>query len=193
MSEVNTKIITEENKLENGKINMMGVNIDISTILGGKIVDQYLAQLSDEDMQKIINYISADLFEQGSCYNTSVSKMVQELKVKEPKKDYYGHIKDNEIPIGYIIRNYFNERVKEELKKKVEEIINTTDYQEKINTIANQLVDYSINGYAEDMKNRIRERLVGNLLSPLPNYCDTNLIQIINQCIDARTGNHGGY
>ncbi len=194
MSEVNTKIITEENKLENGKINMMGVNIDISTILGGKIVDQYLAQLSDEDMQKIINYISADLFEQGSCYNTSVSKMVQELKVKEPKKDYYGHIKDNEVPIGYIIRNYFNERVKEELKKKVEEIINTTDYQEKINTIANQLVDYSINGYAEDMKNRIRERLVGNSLSPLPDYGDTNLIQIINHCIDTRIGTrNGGY
>ena len=150
--------------------------------------------LSDEDMQKIINYISADLFEQGSCYNTSVSKMVRELKIKQPKKDSWGHINNDEVPIGYIIKNYFNERVKEELKKKVEEIINTTDYQEKINTIANQLVDYSINGYAEDMKNRIRERLVGNLLSPLPEYEDTNLVQIINKCIDQRMDvHHGGY
>ena len=40
----------------------MGINIDISQVLGQKIVDQYIAQLSDEDMQTILSYISSDLF-----------------------------------------------------------------------------------------------------------------------------------
>ena len=78
----------------------------------------------------------------------------------------------------------------EELSKKVEEIIESTDYQKKIDEIANELVDYSINGYKEDMKNRIRERLVGNVMESAPYYCGVSLHDIINQAIDRRLGNN---
>lgn len=178
----------EEKKIENGKLEMMGINIDISQILGGKIVDQYLAQLKDEDMDKIMNYISSDLFEPTSIFNYETAERVKSLKIKERTKDYYGHYKETEIPIGEIIKNHFNNRIKEELKNKVEEIINSTDYRKKIDDIANELVEYSIIGYKEDMKNRIRERLVGNVLDDTPMYSGASLTDIINLCIEQRLG-----
>ena len=163
--------------MENGKVDVMGINIDISQVLGQKIVDQYIAQLRDEDVETLMKYISEDLFTQ-----TYDNKLV----IKRREKDHWGSYKTNELPIGELIKNKFNERIKEELSKKVEEIIASTDYQKKIGEIANELVDYSVNGYKEDMKARIRERLVGNVLSESAQYCGVPLLSIINQEIDKR-------
>lgn len=164
-------------KVENGKVEVMGINIDISQVLGQKIVDQYIAQLRDEDIETLMKYIGEDLFTQ-----TYDNKLV----IKRREKDSWGSYKTKEVPIGELIKNQFNERIKEELSKKVEEIIASTDYQKKIDEIANELVDYSINGYKEDMKNRIRERLVGNVLSESAQYGGVPLLAIINQEIDKR-------
>ena len=163
--------------IENGKVDVMGINIDISQTLGQKIVDQYMMQLKEEDIQKLMNYISQDLF--AETYD-------HKLVVKEREKDRWGSYTTKEVPIGELIKNIFNERIKEELKKRVEEIIASTDYQKKINEIANELVDYSVNGYKEDMKERIRERLVGNVLSESAQYCGVSLLTLINQEIDKR-------
>ena len=173
-------------KIENGKVEVMGINIDISQVLGQKIVDQYMAQLSDENVQKILSYISSDLFYETSAFNYETDERVKTLKVKEREKDQWGNYKEREIPVGELIKNQFNERIKEELKKKVEEIIASSDYQDKINEIANELVDYSINGYKEDMKSRIRERLIGNVMDESAQYCGVPLLAIINQEIDKR-------
>lgn len=164
-------------KIENGKVEVMGINIDISQVLGQKIVDQYITQLRDEDIETLMKYIGEDLFTQ-----TYDNKLI----IKRREKDSWGSYKTKEIPIGELVKNQFNERIKEELSKKVEEIIASTDYQKKIDEIANELVDYSINGYKEDMKNRIRERLVGNVLSESAQYCGVPLLSIINQEIDKR-------
>lgn len=155
----------------------MGINIDISQVLGQKVVDQYLAQLRDEDIENLMKYISEDLFTQ-----TYDNKLI----IKRREKDSWGSYKTKEIPIGELIKNQFNERIKEELSKKVEEIITSTDYQKKIDEIANELVDYSINGYKEDMKSRIIERLVGNVIDSTPYYCGNSLLDLINQAIDMR-------
>ena len=77
----------------------------------------------------------------------------------------------------------------EELIKKVEEIVASTDYQERIDKIANDLVEYSITGYANDMKERIRERLVGNTINSTPYYDGRDLRSIIHECIAERLGN----
>lgn len=174
------------NEIKCGKMDVMGINIDISQVLGQKIVDQYIAQLSDEDMQTILSYISSDLFEETSVYNYDTGEKVKKLIIKQREKDKWGNYKDRETPIGDLIKDQFNSRIKEELTKKVEEIIASSDYQKKIEEIANELIDYSINGYKEDMKSRIRERLVGNVLNESVNYCGISLISIINQEIDKR-------
>lgn len=173
-------------QINNGKLEMMGINIDISQILGQKIVDQYIAQISEEDMQTVMDYISADLFSETSIYNYELNERVKKLTIKEREKDRWGSYTTKEIPIGEIIRNHFNERIKEELKKKVEEIIATNDYQQKVDEIANELIDYSINGYKEDMKQRIRERLVDNAFRTEPTYGGYSLSYLVNEIIDQR-------
>ena len=165
--------------IRDGKMDIMGVNIDISQVLGDKILDQYLAQLTEENMQEILTYISSDLFKEDSIYNSETGEKVKKLVIKTRTKNEWGSYNEKEIPIGELIKNYFNDRIKEELKKKVEEIIASTDYQEKIEEIANELIDYSINGYKEDMKNRIRERLVGNIMDEQPKYCGASLLDLI--------------
>lgn len=173
-------------KIENGKVEVMGINIDISQVLGQKIIDQYMAQLSEENIKELLSYISSDLFSETSIFNYENGKYIKTLKVKEREKDQWGSYREKEIPIGELIKNHFNERIKEELKKKVEEIIASTDYQNKINEIANELVDYSINGYKDDMKERIRERLIGNVMNESASYSGIPLLAIINQEIDKR-------
>lgn len=169
--------------MENGKIDVMGINVDISQFLGEKIVDQYIAQLTEEDMQTVLDYISQDFLvkKKQSVFNYDTQQYDDKMivYVKEREKDHYGNYKTRDLTIGELVKNQFNKRIKEELTKKVEEIIATSDYQEKIEQIANELVDYSVNGYKEDMKNRIRERLVGNLIDATPVYCGVDLRSLI--------------
>lgn len=177
-------------QIKDGKLEMMGINIDISQILGQKIIDQYIAQLSEEDMSAIMDFISADFLvkkkESVFNYDTSQYDYKMVVHVKEREKNYYGGYNTRDLTIGQHIKNQFNARIKEELAKKVEEIVATADYQEKIEQIANELVDYSIDGYKEDMKNRIRERLVGNVLDASPYYGGISLQYIINDEIEKR-------
>jgi hypothetical protein len=174
--------------MENGKIDVMGINIDISQVLGQKIVDQYIAQLTEEDMQTIMDFISRDFFvkKEQSILNYDTSKYDTKMVayVKEREKNQWGGYNTNEMTIGELIKKQFNERVREELTKKIEEIIATSDYQEKIEQIANELVEYSVNGYKEDMKNRIRERLVGNVMDAAPYYGGVNLRYLIQEEVD---------
>lgn len=177
-------------QINNGKLDVMGINIDISQVLGQKIVDQYIAQLTEEDMKTIMDFISQDFFVKKShCvfnYDTNQYDTKMVAHVKEREKDKWGNYKTRDLTIGELIQKQFNNRISEELTKKVENIIATSDYQEKIEQIANELVDYSINGYKEDMKNRIRERLVGNVMDGTPYYDGYSLVGIINQVIDER-------
>ena len=176
--------------MENGKIDVMGINIDISQVLGQKIVDQYIAQLTEEDMQTVLNYITQDFFvnKKQSVFNYDTNQYDTKMVayVKEREKDNWGRYTDQNCTIGEMIKRQFNERIREELTKKVEEIIATADYKEKIEQIANELVDYSVNGYKEDMKNRLRERLVGNVMDAAPCYGGVNLLTVINGEIDKR-------
>lgn len=176
--------------MENGKMDVMGINIDISQVLGQKIVDQYMAQLTEEDMQTVLDYISQDFFvkKNQSIFNYDTNKYDYKMVacVKEREKDNQGNYKTKDLTIGELIKKQFNERIREELTKKVEEIIATSDYQEKIEQIANELVDYSVNGYKEDMKNRIRERLVGNVMETTPYYDGVNLRYLIQEEINKR-------
>ena len=180
-------IIVGDSSIGNaGKVNVMGIDINITQVLGEKIIDQYLAQLSEEDMQQIIDYISADLWSIQKRHDYNLQKDVQQKFIKEPEKDYWGHPKSGSYAIGSEIKKHFNQRIGEALKVKIAEIIESTDYQQKIEEIANELVEYSINGYKEDMKARVRERLVGNVMDGSPVYGGQSLAQIVNDIVSSR-------
>lgn len=75
-----------EQKIKNGKMDIMGINIDISQVLGQKIIDQYIAQLSDENIKEIMKYISSDLFSEQSVYNRETNDYVDKLVIKKREK-----------------------------------------------------------------------------------------------------------
>lgn len=181
-------------EIKNGKMDVMGINIDISSVLGEKIIDQYIAQISEEDMQGIMDCISKDFYykKEEHIWNYDEQKYHTNMKVelKERSKNGWGQ-KQGDLTIGELIQNKFNERIKEELTEKVEEIIKSTDYQEKINEIAEELVEYAVNGYKEEMKSRLRQRLVDNVVSDSPYFGQYTLTEIIHQEIDRRLS--GGY
>lgn len=100
-----------EQKIKNGKMDIMGINIDISQVLGQKIIDQYIAQLSDDNIKEIMKYISSDLFSEQSVYNRETNDYVDQLVIKKREKNQWGDYKEKEIPIGELIKNQFNERI----------------------------------------------------------------------------------
>lgn len=81
-----------EQKIENGKMDIMGINIDISQVLGQKIIDQYIAQLSDDNIKEIMKYISSDLFSEQSVYNRETNDYVDKLVVKKREKKSVGRL-----------------------------------------------------------------------------------------------------
>ena len=170
-----TIISTEDTKLVKGQIEVAGINIDISSILGNNIIDQYIAQLDDKAIKVIMDHISEDLFEPSSEFGHDKAP---KLKYTRKSSNYYYNSNNTEF-IADIVKNLFNKRIKEELLKKVDEIIASDDYQKRIEEIARDIIEYSINGYKEEMAKRICERLVGNVLDPQPNYDGKSLNEII--------------
>ena len=173
MSSEELKNGEETQATNDGKIDLMGINIDISTILGDKLVDQFLAQLTPEDMEKLMISIRSDIFD---GYGN--------VKVSLPNQ-YVGGRNNNKTLVE-IVREKFTEKFKDIILEKVEETINSEEYKQKAKEIANELVEYATEGYKKDMKKRIEERLVGNVLDDQPMYNNSSLLAIINDVINNR-------
>lgn len=158
----------------NGKdLNVLGVNINIAEILGEKIAKEWIGSLDESHMESIIKYLSDEYF--------TIDKYTDEVKIKHATRDW----DSKKYPID-TVKSYFSSATKDLLLEKVKEIINSTEYKETIDKMAEELVDYAIEGYKEDLKKELRTRLVDNVLAPTPSYGDIDLYTIINSLIDAR-------
>ena len=160
-------------EIKNGQFKVMGIDVSISQVLGDKIADQFLAQLSEEDMSTLMDYIQQDLFEKK--YNGS-------LVVKEREKW------NAKYTLGEMIKEEFNERVKEDISNRCKEIVATKDYQDKVDEIAQEIMDYDIEGYKVDMKERIKERMVGNITDGAVRYGGETLVSIIEEVLENKIG-----
>ena len=72
-----------DENIKGGKVEVMGINIDISQVLGQKIVDQYIAQLKDEDIetlknQKLMTYCNNVIINSILC---GMQKKAEEMNV----------------------------------------------------------------------------------------------------------------
>ena len=168
--------------------NVLGIDIQFSKILGDTIVENFIKSLTKDDMKLITDYMSKDLFEEFYKYNSKtgereevISKSIKESWEEKKSGSYY---KDKVVSVGDHIKEMFNQRIKEELKTKIEEIIKTADYQEKVDKMAQEIVDYSIEGYKEDLKNSIREKMIGNVMNNEQVYGGVPLRAIIKEEID---------
>ena len=166
--------MAEETMITNGKLNALGMDISISDIIGEKIVDQWLATITEEDMNLILKAIESEVF--------SHDYKEEKYFIKETKKtDNYGYTKTFETPIWKYATEFLTKKLNEKIVEKVEEIINSEEYQNKANEIAQELVDYATEGYKKDLKDRIKNRLVDNTLEKYPTYGGVDLRNIIRE------------
>lgn len=169
----------------NGKVNMNGLNINIADIVGEKIVNQWMASLSQEDMQLFFNAINELAFTTGKKFIDDEYKEIKLVRKTQENKDYSWR-KEEDTPLWKYAQSEFQARFRGVISEEIERILNTDEYKAKATAIANEIIEYAINGYKEDMCGRIRERLVGNVTEATPYYGGYSLLGIINQEIDRR-------
>lgn len=158
--------MSDETKIRDPRnVNMLGVDVNIADILGDKLVNQYIAQMTPEQTEALFEYVSQDLFTVRKQIKDN-GDWVDKVEVRTKTKDRWGHETTDSQAIGVYIKNRFNARIKEELVEAVNEIIDSGSYQETVEELASELVQYATEGYKEDLKARIKERLVNNVVDP---------------------------
>lgn len=169
---------------EYGKGNVLGLEVQFSKMLGDVVVEQYLKELKEEDIKLITDYMTQDLFDYREKRDYDGKTYVQKI-VKEDWETRGEHAWHSEThkSVGTQIKEMFNARFKEKLQKKIEEIIKSDEYQKKVDDIAHEIIDYSINGYKEDLMNSIREKLIGNVMNNGQYYGGIYLKDAIHQVV----------
>lgn len=184
-----TAVGTTSNKImhpEYGKGEVLGLEMQFSKMLGDVIVENYINNLSEEDMKMITDFMTQDLFEYQRDWTSDDPEAKQKFVKKNWKEaDGPGWCTKEVKSIGTQVKEMFNARIKEELQKKIEEIVKSSDYQENVDAIANEIVDYCINGYKEDLKNSIREKLIGNVMNNDQYYGGTSLVRVVQEVVES--------
>lgn len=170
---------TNNVKLNSGDTS--SINITVEEFIGECLAKKFIDSLTEEQINSVMEYAYSDLFKTEKNYSNDpeeTEKIVVKTENDLPR-DRWGDIDYKHPNLGYYTKEKFNEKFKELIVKKVDELISTDKYQEKATQIAEELVEYATYGYKEDLKERIRQRLVGNLVDTAPAYAGMGLIEII--------------
>ena len=87
--------------------------------------------------------------------------------IKEDTKDYWGKVNAYSL-VGYA-RKRFNENFKDDIVKRINEIMDTEDYQSRVDKIAHEILDYATEGWKNEAIDRIRCAMIDDKLNK--NYC----------------------
>lgn len=163
---------------DNGNMNIMGISVDIGSILGSKVVDNVLAKISEEDMAMMVTSVLNRIFDDTNGFKT--------LKVKQVKTDYHGYRSEVESELYSFTKNILQNEMQALLKKKVEEKMKEKITEEMADKVADELLQYAIEEYKVDMRNRLKAALVDNPTSVYPAYNGLSIQQIITNMIEKR-------
>ncbi len=166
------------------------INITVEEFIGECLAKKFIDSLTEDQINAVMEYAYSDLFKNERNYSNDpeeTEKIVVKTEQDLPR-DGFGYFKYDKPNLGYYTKEKFNEKFKDLIVKKVDEILSTDKYQEKATHIAEELVEYATNGYKEDLKERIRQRLVGNLLDSESSYSGETLISIVRSEISRVIG-----
>ena len=167
-------------KMEKGKLNAMGMDINISEVIGSKIVDQWLAAISEDDMALIMKAIDEEAF--GHTYDD------HKYFVKEKKNGDGYYAKTEVTPLWREIQKRFQEKFCDQIINKMNETMESEKYKKRVDNIAQEILEYAVEGYAKDMKERVKERLVGNVLDSAPRYSGISIADLVAMEVSKRIG-----
>lgn len=148
------------NKIVDGKLNALGMDISITDLIGSKIIDKYIEQLPEEDLQLIFDAIDKEIF----GINTVTDKKYF-ITTKETD-DRWNNYREDSL-IWKVAKNTIQERYGKVIQEKVDEILNSDEYKERAEKIAEELVDYASEAYKNDLKESIYRQMVQNVTDPM--------------------------
>lgn len=158
---------------ESGNLGLLGMQIKISDIIGDKLVDQFMATITPDQMDAITKVLFDTVFnnvvkEEWSEENNGYRKINSvEFKTKTYNKNYYGYNNEKETPIYERAKATLKSKYSTMVEEKVKEYLESEEYHQKAEAIAKEIVDYAIEGYKEDIIKGIRERLVLPVVNPV--------------------------
>lgn len=172
-------------EIVNDKDKFYAQDADIKLIeqIGSKLADKYIDQLSEDNIEIIYEAISKEIF--VNSYDGNPQRL--RLEVPDPNS-YCGSKKD--ALLWKMIKQQVARQFSDKITSKVDEIIASDQFNKKADEIAEELVEYAINGYKADMKERIRQRLVNNVLENEPGYFARPLKQVIIDTVTEMMNGH---
>lgn len=174
MSVESTRIYTEEEikDMKEGKANLAGFNLNLNKILGEKVAEEFLSQITTDHLKVIYDYMIKDIWKED--YN------------KKPILNYktgsYGS--QNPPDMATYAKREFENAVKQIIQDKILEYVNSEEYKKKAENIAKEIMDYAVNGYKEDMISVLRKRLLTFNLIPDFEYASTYNTEVLGSRID---------
>lgn len=170
---------------EDGKLNVLGMDVRISDIVGEKLVTQWMSQLSAEQVAAITKALDEYVF------NVYTADDITRYTLNKTQR--VNSWKDKDTLIWEAAKKLIQERIGQDINDKVEEIICSDAYKKRVNSIAEELVEYATEGYKNDLKEGLRERLVCNVIDPEPKFAHRTLHSIVNEILDERMDNASNY
>lgn len=162
---------------ENGYANLLGMNVKISDIIGDKIVDQFMATITPDQMSEISKVLFHEVFEEVERieYEGENVKRVKTVKFKKNDYDRWNH--SSETAIYTVAKATLREKYSQMIEEKVAEYINSDEYKEKAAKIAKAIIDYALEDYKNDVIKELHRKLVTGVVTP------RNADEVLNETI----------
>ena len=176
---INAEQKFEREKDKSVKVSALGIDVDISSILGEKIIDQVMARLTPEQMNELVDYVISNLFVKNKYDPGKIEILDDDSDTRRKESSFYG--RNPRIYLSDVLRSKVSSVLSQNIVDECIKIIETDEYKEKAKEIAEEIVEYATEGYKKDMKTRIYERMVNDTISSEPMYNHVNLRGIIQE------------
>ena len=161
--------------INDGKVNVAGVDINIKQVLGDMIAQQVTSSFTEEQMQQIIDYIQNEIFVVKEVYDANSDERKKKYVLKM-KKDYWNESAKCEFLDN--AKKAFATKVASDINDRISEIIASEDYKDTVDKYAQEIVQYATEGWKNDMIARIRMRMTSDVMDQ-NTYCGVPLRSII--------------
>jgi hypothetical protein len=135
-------------------------------------------------MDALLTYIKSDMFMTSRAFiDGEKDKIVVKQILREKGDRFYGRPDKYEpsSPTVSYVAQYFHNKYKELLIEKVDEILGSPEYESRIDEIANDIIDYVTEGYKNDLKQSIKDRMCSLSNPGINSYNAANLRETIQE------------
>ena len=135
-----------------------GIELNFTQALADTIVSQYMTSIGEDVLKNTFDLMNEKYLQ---------DKLADPKNFKFKLKEYTGgwNSKYEDTKLGSVIDHIIADKYGNTITEYIDEYMKTDEFKEKLKKMADEVIDYALNGYKEDMIKRLRERLVGNAYS----------------------------